>query len=401
MSKIQAVKIGNTINVSISGKLYKKVCASLKEANELFQLIIAARANPSEQAIKNVRMALNEKLRTALLAGIEADVDTGEAFLAGFNTPIPETLLEVIKEYHENGYPMDAIINFWKLLMINPDKRIRVDLFKFISTHDFVLTDKGYMVVYKAVNLKKVKEEKKTESTFEEFINKEWLHIKKDWSCSPNKYVAYKNIKTGELAITKYKSAKKWDEKKKGVEIIGKVGDLYSALVKAVNDKEDNEDKALTYTDMYTNTMSINIGVPVLMERTECDSDPTMDCSYGLHVGATKYVESFAGNSSAVLACLVNPANVVAVPQYDHSKMRVSEYFPFAIAKYENRTIDIVEQKYFEDDYCTFEQESLETQLEKLKNDELPIAKAKGAEEEARPMSELIKIIETRIFDIN
>lgn len=394
MSNIQAVKIGNVVNISINGKLYKKNCGSAKEADQLFKLVLAAKSNPDDKdAVKNIRMALSEKLRIALLTGIEADVDTGEAFLAGFNTPIPETLLEVIKEYHENDYPLDPIINFWKLLMINPDKRVRTSLFKFISTHDFVLTDMGYMLVYKAVYVKEAKEA----NPLSEFIGNQYLHVKKNWKCNPNKYVAYKNNTTGELSITKYATAKNWDEKEKGIEILGKVGDLYAAIISAENKEADAD---ITYTDMYSRTMSINLGVPVVMDRKECDGDPQNECSYGLHVGATKYVERFGNRNTTILACLVNPANVVAVPNYDNSKMRVTEYFPFAIATYENRKIDIVEQKYFEDDYTNYEIDELEEQILKLQKEELPIATAKGATEETRSMDELKKMLETRLLDL-
>jgi hypothetical protein len=238
MNNIQAVKIGNMVNISLNGKLYKKNCGTPKEADELFKIVLKAKENPDDKdAFKQVRIALNEKLRTALMCGIEADVETGEAYLAGFNTPIPETLLEVMKEYHENKYPLEPIINFWKLLMVNPDTRIRTTLFDFISTHDFVLTDKGYMLVYKAVYHK---EKEQTEaSQFEEFISKQYLHIKKNWNCSPNKYVGYKEKESGELKITKYNTAKNWDEKEKGIEIIGKIGDLYEAIITKENAEEN------------------------------------------------------------------------------------------------------------------------------------------------------------------
>jgi hypothetical protein len=145
MSKnIQGVKIGNVVNLSIDGKLHKKLCADPKEADELYRAIIKAKENPTEANIKALRILLNERTRKVIEAGLEADIDTGEVYLAGFNTPIPDTLLDVIKEYHDNGYPLDAIINFWKLLMINPDIRVRKSLFDFITVHDFVLTDKGF-----------------------------------------------------------------------------------------------------------------------------------------------------------------------------------------------------------------------------------------------------------------
>jgi hypothetical protein len=187
-----------------------------------------------------------------------------------------------------------------------------------------------------------------------------------------------------------------------GIEVLGKVGDLYAALVIAENKEADIEAvvKPVEYTDMYSRTMRIVLGEPTKMERKDCDADPAIDCSVGLHVGATRFVELFANKKSTILACLVNPANVVAVPNYDHSKMRVTEYFPFAVATYIDGKIDIVEQKYFEDDYCTYEIVELEKQITKVQAGELPIAKAKNSEQEMRPMKELLKVIQGRIFDI-
>ena len=387
MKNVNAIRIGNVVNVSIDGKLHKKNCGSPQEADELFRLVQKAKADPSDVNLKGIRCYLNEKLRIAFMAGLETDPDSGEVFLAGFNTPLPMTLVEIVKEYHENNYPLEAIINFWKLLMINPDVRVRTSLFDFITTHDFVLTDAGYMVVYKAVAYKD-----KVDNDLAAFVSNQYLHVKKDWGCSPNKYVVYVHPETGEYKITKTETFEGWNE---DIEVVGKLGDLFMSIF---NDEKEN--KQSVYTDKHTKRMSIELGVPVVMDRTECDSDPAIDCSYGLHVGATKYVEQFGSSGDAVLVCLVNPAHVVAVPNYDHSKMRVAEYFPFAVATYENGKIDIIEQKYFEYDYQAYEAEELERLIANVKANEVPIQSAINAEAEDRPMSELMKILETRLFDI-
>jgi hypothetical protein len=396
MKNINAIKIGNVVNIFIDGKLHKKNCGSPREADELYSLVLKAKNNPSDENLNAIKCYLNEKLRIALFAGLEINPDIGEVYLAGFNTPLPNKLVEIIKEYHEKNYPLDAIINFWKLLMINPDTRIRKSLFDFITTHDFVLTDMGYMVVYKAVYRKN---NNKNVNTLNEFITNQWLRVKKEWRCSPNKYVVFQYLdEDNKYGITKAETAKGWNEEEKQVKILGKLGEMYDNII--TNKNIDVADDVPVYTDMHTRTMSIVLGKPVRMPRTECDSDPAIDCSYGLHCGATKYVESFANKDSIILACLVNPANVVAVPNYDHSKMRVSEYFPFAVVTYENGKIDIVEQPYFELDYREYEKEELEKQIAKVKANELPVETAIRAKKEERPMSELMKILETRLFDL-
>jgi hypothetical protein len=282
--------------------------------------------------------------------------------------------------------------------MINPDVRVRESLFNFITTHDFVLTDMGYMVVYKAVYRKD--EEKQRDTSFEEFITNKYLFVKSKWKCSPNKYVVYRHLENGVLDITKFETAEGWNEKEQGIELLGKLGDLFSAIVNADN-KGNEETQTAKYTDMHSRTMTIELGVPVLMDRKECDSDPARDCSYGLHVGATKYVERFANRGeSIILVCLVNPAHVVAVPEYDHSKMRVAEYFPYAFATYKDGVIEIIEEAYFESDYCAYEQQELEAAIAKVKAEQLPYETALKAEQETRPMSELMKMLESRLVDI-
>jgi hypothetical protein len=411
MKKINVIKVGKTLNISIDGKLYKKVCSTDTEANEIFREVLKTKENPTDDALKHLRVLVNEKTRTLYMVGLkelEADIENGEVYLAGFNTPVPKALVDIIKEYHENGFPLKPILNFWKLLMINPDTRVRTSLFDFISKHDFVLTDKGYMLVYKAVYRKsdytkeEVKPEVKLAETFIEFVSTKYLYVKSQWKCSPNKYVVYKTTE-GKLEITKATTAETWNEKEKGVEILGKLGDLYAALVTADNKKADEEQTPIKvqYTDMHSKTMTIELGVPCQKPRSECDGDPEIECSYGLHVGGTRYVENYANRGSVILACLVNPANVVAVPKYDHSKMRVCEYFPYGVANFINSKIEIIESKYFEDDYATFEQKELEEMVAKVRANELPIQQAIKAEKESRPMSELLKIVETRIFDVS
>ena len=80
MKNINAVKQGTTINISIDGKLHKKNCGSPSEANELFKAVLKAKENPTDENIKALRCYLNEKLRVALIAGLESDPESGEVF---------------------------------------------------------------------------------------------------------------------------------------------------------------------------------------------------------------------------------------------------------------------------------------------------------------------------------
>jgi hypothetical protein len=250
------------------------------------------------------------------------------------------------------------------------------------------------MVVYKAVDYK---DRVKRERTFEEYVSNQVLHVKKDWKCSPKKYDVYKSNDSGEYGIAKVETVENWDEDDKGIEVMGNLGELYKAIFDGVT---SDESTVPVYTDKHTHTMTILLGKPVQQARKECNGDPAEDCSNGLHVGCTGYVNSFGNNCDVVLVCLVNPAHVISVPKSECTKMRVCEYFPVAVATYKDQKIDVIEQKYFEDDYREYELEDLNNQIEKMLAEELPVETAINAEPETRSLDELKKIIETRIIDI-
>jgi hypothetical protein len=321
---------------------------------------------------------------------LESDIDNGEIYLAGFNTPIPDTLVDIIKEYHENNYPMEAIINFWKLLMINPDVRVRKSLFDFIIKHDMVLTDTGYFIAYKAVYRKNT-ETQNLSKELVKYVKEMYNHVKIDWKTSAKKYMVYKNLEDNVLHLTKMTTANDWDEKSRNIQFIGNLDTLYAD----VQNLPVNVEHA--YTDKYSKKMHIQLGVPVIQQRRKCNADPSTDCSQGLHIGSTSYLNWYANSGDAILICYINPANVIAVPSSESAKIRVCEYFPYAEAKYVDGIINIIQTKYYESDYKTYEEKELQKMINKVKANELPIEKAINGELETRSMDEMMAIIQNRI----
>lgn len=78
------------------------------------------------------------------------------------------------------------------------------------------------------------------------------------------------------------------------------------------------------YVDMYTRTIKQQVGSLVSMEVDMVDPDRNRDCSAGLHVASVEYASSFGG--TAILVGIVRPEDVVAVPYYDNTKIRVCAY---------------------------------------------------------------------------
>lgn len=390
---IEAIAMGNTVNVSINGKLHKASFTKHSEALEMYKFILGVKENPTQEGVNSIYNFLNINLRIAMDNGLETDPNTGSVYLAGFMTPVPETLIKIIEEYHTAKLPLTPLINFWKLLMLNPDERVRTSLFDFINTHDFVLTDKGYMIVYKAV-ANTTKTNSVVNDKLKKFVDEQYKKIKNVWKRSPKNYIVLKANRSKEYTLANLNTYNNSSFPKHDFVEIGKLADLHNNITKTQEDVVEP-----IYTDKHTKTFEIKLGEPVRQERKICDANPANDCSVGLHVGATKYVERFANShGDTILACYVNPAHVVAVPNYDHSKMRVSEYFPFAIVGFEKGKIDAYEQKFFESDYSNYEKNELDKMVAEIKNKEIPIKTKETLEE--RPLSELTKIIEARLIDL-
>lgn len=392
MNKIQATKVNTTINLYVNGKMYKKTFETNQQSNDVYRLILETKNDATDLNVKRMLLKFKNVNIRQDVNGLDYSLDDDCVYLRGFTTPIPQALVKVVEDYHDNKFPLDPIINFWSLLMINEDKRIRETLFRFITEHNLVITDNGYFIAYKSVDFS---DKSKSELTKDlvAMISNYYLKVKKDWKTSPKKYTLYQTLE-GEYRISKSEMISS-DNKNK---IIGNLDQLYR------NISNLNTEESIQYTDHHTHTMTIKLGEPVIMERKECDGDPQINCSYGLHVGTSTYAENFCSNSnkSPILACLVNPANVIAIPNSDATKMRVCEYFPFAIASRNNDgRIDIIDQPYFELDYIKYEKEWLNEMIDKIKEKEQPIQSALNSESQPIDLNEMLKIIENRKIKIN
>lgn len=100
----------------------------------------------------------------------------------------------------------------------------------------------------------------------------------------------------------------------------------------------DKTDKEGVYTDHHSHTFKIKIGDMVVMDRKKCDSNNNITCSCGLHVAGKGWLKrNYFGNVG--MAVLVNPADVVAVPQVEdnYGKLRTCAYLPMALINYDEQ----------------------------------------------------------------
>ena len=233
---------------------------------------------------------------------------------------IPEDFVVKIIEAEERGdeEELQKFKNFWTLVSLNPDSRVRNNLFWFIRKWDMQITESGLIIAYRNADIKQ--EAKYTTEQVKYVIN---TYYKEKYI---NKVAPY----TVTVVVG--------DTEKN-------LGEVYDEIV--------NGGDSPVYTDQHSHSTEIRLGHPVSIPRSECDADQEHSCSRGLHVGAKGWLkQSYYGNVG--LMALVNPANVVAVPTIDsYGKMRTCEYFPIAIIDFDENG-DIIESSYSLHDDVTY-----------------------------------------------
>lgn len=102
----------------------------------------------------------------------------------------------------------------------------------------------------------------------------------------------------------------------------------------AYRNVDTTEEKGV-YTDHHSHSTRIEIGEMVTIPREKCDCNSNNECSRGLHCASVKWLKkNYFGDVG--LACLVNPADVVAVPHNsEYGKLRTCAYLPMDIIHYD------------------------------------------------------------------
>lgn len=272
------------------------------------------------------------------------------------NIPVslPQLMIESYYEAYteQDNVHINALNNFWTLCALNPDPQARQDLFPFLQRNGFTITQSGYFIGYRNVDVHNAGDKE-----LHDFVYSQYTRIK-NIKKNPSKYWVieidgmYSYVTESAYLNGNYEGNP-----------IGTVQDLY-----------DNPTWTQTvYTDRYTGTFRIRMKEPVKIKRSKCDPNPNNLCSRGLHIGAADWLErNYYGTNSIMV--LVNPMNVVATPSQDfYGKMRVCEYYPMGIVEWENGQIIRPDTTVFENDYTDYVEEELQKMLEEADISELSI----------------------------
>ena len=169
---------------------------------------------------------------------------------------IPSDFVGKILEAEENGDEAEIkkFKNFWTLVSLNPDSRVRNNLFWFIRKWDMKITEAGLIVAYRNAD---IKEESKYTTEFVKFIINSYYQEKYVKGSNPKEIV----INNGET-----------------------LEEIYNEIV--------NEGAGSpVYTDQHSHSTIIKLGQPVRMPREETDECQENSCSRGLHCGAKGWLK--------------------------------------------------------------------------------------------------------------
>jgi hypothetical protein len=226
------------------------------------------------------------------------------------------------------------------------------------------------MILYKAVT---TKNRRVPDDDLAQFVGGKWLQFSNQEDRDPDDYYVYE-VLTDQFDDA-YKISK--DERLDG-ELLNNLGTLDELF----NDRNRlSKEGETVMTDKHSHTFEYNLGEAHSMPREECDSDPAIGCSRGLHVGSYDYVSSFGHSPSrdVIQAVLVNPMHVVAIPNHDNSKIRTCEFFSYGIMERDDNGVwHELETQYFEEDYENEEMDALEERLEQLNVNPMKEGKIEG-----------------------
>jgi hypothetical protein len=302
--------------------------------------------NPKLNEIRESNKQVKELVDVLLESGLFEEKG-GSYYRVGNPISVPKMLLEKYKETFdgtvEGANNFIALDNFWLKCSLNPNVYARENLFEFLQRWGFTITQKGYIVGYRNVD---VKQEGNRE--LHDFIALNYTKIKGQKKAPKN----YTVSKVGENLVLYVVGSHNIPNNP-----IGNLQELYDNLSTL---------SETIYTDHRTGKMRIVIGEVVSIPKKECDQSQT-ECSRGLHIGGTSWLkQNYFG--SVGLVCLINPMDVVSCPNAGiYGKMRTASYLPIGLAEYnEEGNIIPVATDIFEDDYDAYTIEELNKLLQEI-----------------------------------
>lgn len=350
--------IDNLVTVSIAGKgqftvpncsdeLFDKIVACRYDYDKLSNLL-----NPKRSEIEK-KIQEYKELEESIFQSQYLEKQGDSLYIRSISdVSVPQELaIAIIKaENDEDDELLQSYLNFWKLASMNPNANARANMFWFCKKYGIKISKSGFLVTYRNVELKDNSREYNLEEA--KAISDAFIKVKLNWKKSPKDYTLAWDKVDEKYVIIKLNDPKLYDTYTEDYEYEDEIEGEYDYEEEEVLRYEDlggdleylykelsREKDKTTFTDSYSRTFTIKLGQVVSMPREKCDEDNNVSCSHALHVASWSWLQqNYFGKIP--LMCLVNPANICAVPKVDdYGKMRCCEYYPVAIVEYKDGVI--------------------------------------------------------------
>lgn len=282
-----------------------------------------------------------QKLKNRILKSNYMTMEGNSIYIKSISElTLPQDFAEKLIDAEEanDTNKIQAYLNFWTLLSLNPDSRVRNNTFWFINKWDIKLTKSGLIIAYRNADI--YSEGSKFNKELTKFVAQKYWEKKQSNSDSPEGYIVI--MRDDDYFITEAE----YEMNDEDV-YIGDLVDLYTMLT------TDDSEQTTVFTDHHSGKFRIRLGHIVQMDRSKTDSDQTHTCSSGLHCASKDWLESnYFGTVG--MRVLVNPTDIVAIPPEDsYGKMRTCAYYPVNIVNYDDNghIIDENIEDGFEDDF--------------------------------------------------
>ena len=295
-----------------------------------------------EEEVKR-NAALAQGIKTLLEISDEFEERDGSLYMKGIDRSMPQLLIEEFIVLSDDMYKeefrdrWEGLKRFWMWCCLNPRAEVADELFRFLKDNSFRITKQGFFAALRNVVTLH------GGAALVDFVSNSYVKVKAVWKKSPDKYTVflengeYKLVHDDDLYDTEwvecdYCYGDDCDDEDCGCptcdgeggyddvvaiihgERIGNLTELYLDLPNRAENR---------FTDDWTKTFDIRVGVPVSMPMEKCNWS-TQDCAAaGLHFTSDQIHYVGCGDQSMLV--LINPMKVVGIGQH---KGRCYEYLP-------------------------------------------------------------------------